>query len=74
MSNEWEVLTDKRKFDKRFVEIKDIVNKIKYNNFFPLSTNDNAVKARFKAQVKERRTELAKAISTLDLTNFEASL
>ena len=74
MAEQWVVVTDIRRHDKRWVEIEDIVNKIKYSNYFPLSSPDNAVIARFKQHVRTRRAEITNKSSTLDLSTFEAGL
>ena len=74
MSNQWVVLEDETKYGKRFVSIEDTVNKIKYSNYFPLSSPDAVVIERFKNHVKERRLNQANRQITLDLTNFEAGL
>ena len=74
MADQWRVLTDTRRHDKRWVEIEDTVNHIKYSGYFPLSSPDSAIENRFKDQVRIRREEIAKKGSTLDLTNFEGKL
>ena len=74
MPEQWIVIEDKTKFGKRWVQIHDTVNKIKYGNFFPLGTNDSVVVSRFRAHVKERRAEIESKLSTIDLDNFEQTL
>ena len=75
MPNErWIVLEDNDKHGKRFVSIEDTVKKIKYSNYFPLSVTDDKIIERFKAHVKEHRSDAINKHTTLDLTNFEAGL
>jgi len=48
MAKQWVVLEDKRRHDKRWVEIEDTVNKKKYSGYFPLSSPDHAVLERLR--------------------------
>lgn len=74
MSDQWIVIEDKRRHDKRWVEIEDTANKKRYSGYFPLSSPDTAVIHRFKQQVRTYRAEVARKQSNLNLTNFEVGL
>ena len=74
MADQWRVLTDTRRHDKRWVEIEDTVRKLKYSGYFPLSAPDAAVMQRLKEQVQRHRAELVAKRTKLNLTNFEAGL
>lgn len=75
MAKDWVVLEDKRRYDKRWVKIEDTVNKRQYSSYFKLTDQDSDILAKFKASVLQHRAEIAKkALSKLDLTNFESGL
>jgi len=74
MAKQWVVLEDKRRHDKRWVEIEDTVNKKKYSGYFPLSSPDHAVLERLRQQVRTFRSEIDNKKSKLDLTDFEDEL
>lgn len=67
----WKVLEDKRKFNKRYVKVKDEINNVVYSNYFPLSASNTVVLAKMKSQVIRYRAEMKVKQSTLDLKNFE---
>jgi len=72
--DDWIVLEDRIVNNKRWVSIRDNLNKREYDNYFPTNIADAAVINRFKLQVKEHRAELARSKTTLNLSNFEQTL
>ena len=74
MANEWVVAKDKQAYGKRYLEIVDTVNKMSYGSYFPLSATDAVIKGRFKEMARERRQEIGKRVSKLNLATFEAEI
>ena len=75
MANEWQIITDKSLDDKRFLLIRDMVNKRDYSNYFPIRATNIEILSRFRLQVKEHRAELtARDLPKIDVLNFEATL